>query len=199
MHRRHLTVLAVTAVLLLAAGYVTFDRDLVLRTRTITATEMQDDTSVDGFAERFVELTDGGRTAARLEAVMFPYGEGQHQVRINIYRPDPPLHSLSVRLDPQLPLNAERLRLEVPPSSWSPFTYRRDRNGSLRVDVDGLRHHTTTVEFALDTHGIDPDQLQDTLPVTVDVDLRPSKLPITAVSGRAHFELPITATSPRQR
>lgn len=51
----------------------------------------------------------------------------------------------------------------------------------------------------MDTHGIDPDRLQDTLPVTVEVDLRPGNLPVTAVNGRAHFELPITPTSPQQR
>lgn len=199
MHRRRIIVVAVTTLVFLVAGYVAFDRDLVLWTHTITATEQRDETSVDGVAERFAVLTDEGRTAAQLGAVMFPHGEGQHQVRINVYRPDPPLYSLSIRLDPHLPLSAERLRLEVPPSGWSPFTYRRDRNGSLHVDIDGLREHTTTVEFALDTHGVDPDQLQDTLPVTVDVDLRPSKLPITAVNGRAHFELPITPPSPQQR
>lgn len=142
MRHHHLTVLAAATLVLLAAGYVAFDRDVVLRTRTIVVTEHYD-TAVDGFADRFAEVTDDGRTAGQLGAVIIPHGERQHLVRVGVYSPT----RQSQPVDPAGSAPAVERRTPPargPPSDWSPFTYRRDRNGSLHVDLDGLREHTTT-------------------------------------------------------
>lgn len=199
MRTRRVIVWLFGVVALVGGIYVAVSPDMVLFTRQLSSTAtdhgasaapLADRRADAGAAEQATELADDSRTVARVVAHIHPHGQDRRLIRISIERPEPALYGLSIRMRPRLPLTADELRLQAPGGNWPPFVYERAASG-LQLDVAGLRAHTTAVEFTLDTHGIDPDALQDTLPVTVEVDLRSGRLPVTALSGRAHFELPI--------